>query len=73
MSIDPNFPNNYIGFGDLAYYMVADRETLGVESSTETGDAFEKNAVWYKFFERWDGRPVLPPTKPLYRCRTVSG
>ena len=73
VSIESSFPNNYIGFGDLEYYMVADRETLGVERSTEAGTAFQNHQLWIKFFERWDGRPVLPPTVPLARARTMTG
>jgi len=73
VSIESSFPNNYIGFGDLLYYMVADRETLGVERSTEAGTAFQNHQLWIKFFERWDGRPVLPPTVPLARARTMTG
>lgn len=71
-SIENTFPNNYLGYGDLSYYIWFDRKQSGVERSTE-GDAFLKHQVWIKFFERVDGKPVLPPTAPLARTRVLTG
>lgn len=71
ISIENSLPNNYVGFGDLRFYLVFDRETLGVERSTEAGTAFATHQLWIKFWERWDGKPVLPPTVPLVRARNV--
>lgn len=63
-------------FGDLQFYLVFDRETLGVERSTEAGDAtggaFSAHQLWIKFFERWDGLPVVNiPTVPMAICKTI--
>lgn len=71
ISIENSLPDNYVGFGDLRFYLVFDRETLGVERSTEAGTAFATHQLWIKFWERWDGKPILPPTVPLVRARNV--
>ena len=71
-SIENTFPDNYLGYGDLSYYLWFDRKQSGVERPTE-GDAFLKHQVWIKFFERVDGKPVLPPTAPLARTRVLAG
>ena len=72
VSVETHFPNNFMFFGDLQYYLVFDRETLGVERSTEAGTAFEAHQLWIKFFERWDGLPVpLTIRNPLARCKNI--
>ena len=38
--VENSFPNNYIGVGALRYYIWFDRGTLGIERTTEGGDAF---------------------------------
>ncbi|MGE3408721.1 MAG: phage major capsid protein [Pirellulales bacterium] len=71
--IEEAFPNNYLGFGDLNYYVWFDRETLAIERSTEAGDAFRKHQMYIKLFERCDGKPLLPPKVPLCRTRVLTG
>jgi HK97 family phage major capsid protein len=71
VSIESRCPNNFMFFGDLRYYMIFTREQLGVEQSTQAGDAFAAHQMWMKFWERWDGKPVLPPTCPMARNRTL--
>lgn len=72
-SIEAAFPNNYIGIGDLRYYLWFDREMVGMESSTEAGDAFKKHQMHIKFWERADGKPVTPVKKPFARSRLITG
>lgn len=45
--------------GDLQYYLVGDRQTMEVEQSTQSGDAFEKHQLWVKVIERLDGQLAL--------------
>lgn len=72
ISIEQGFPANYIGFGDLSYYLWFDREVLGVERSTQAGDSFAKHQVWIKFWERAGGLPVLPAVIPMARNRILA-
>jgi HK97 family phage major capsid protein len=55
-----NLADGEIYFGDLGYYLWFDREEMGVESTTLSGDAFEKHQVWVKVWERADGKVGLP-------------
>jgi len=48
-----------IFLGDLSYYLVGDRQSMEVESSTEAGTAFENHQLWLKVIERVDGRLAL--------------
>lgn len=72
VSIEEGCPNNFIFFGDLSYYRWFDRGVMGVERSME-GDAFTAHQIWIKFFERVDGKPVLPKTVPMARSRLLTG
>ncbi len=71
ISVDNNFPTSTMGIGALRYYLVFDRETLGTERSTEAGTAFATHQLWVKFWERWDGKPVFPPTRPMARTTSI--
>jgi HK97 family phage major capsid protein len=71
ISIDNNIPNDTLFIGALRFYMIFDRETLGTERSTEAGTAFATHQLWVKFWERWDGKPVFPPTKPMARTTGI--
>lgn len=76
ISVETFWPNTTMFFGDLDFYLVFDRESLGMERSTEAGDAtggaFSAHQLWIKFFERWDGVPVpVVPTVPMAICKTI--
>lgn len=73
VSIERTFPDNFIGIGDLSYYVWFDRQQLAMESTTEAGDAFSKHQLWIKLTERADGKPALPPTVPIARSRILTG
>ena len=46
-------------FGDWSYYIIADRQTMSVSTTTEGGDAWRRNAMEIKAVERVDGRAVI--------------
>lgn len=45
-----------IWFGDLSYYLLGDREEMGVETTTVGAGAFENHQVAIKLWERIDGQ-----------------
>ena len=45
-----------IFIGDLSYYLIGDREQIGVETTTEGAGAFETHQVAVKSWERLDGQ-----------------
>lgn len=55
-----DLPNSFIGFGNLNYYWLLEREDMSFESTTVAGEAFEKHQLWLKAWERYDGKVVLP-------------
>jgi HK97 family phage major capsid protein len=46
-------------FGDWSYYVIGDRQTISVRTTTEGGDAWRRNAMEIKAVERVDGRALL--------------
>ena len=46
-------------FGDWSQYIIADRQTMSVTTTTEGGDAWRRNAMEIKAVERVDGRAVI--------------
>jgi HK97 family phage major capsid protein len=46
-------------FGDWSYYIIGDRQTLAVTTTTEGGDAWRRNSMEIKAVERVDGRAVI--------------
>lgn len=48
-----------IYFGDWKYYIIGDRQSLAVSTTTEGGDAWRRNATEIKAVERVDGKCVL--------------
>lgn len=46
-------------FGDWSYYIIGDRQSIRVATTTEGGEAWRRNAVEIKAVERVDGRAVL--------------
>ena len=49
-----------IWFGDWTFYYLGENETMGVETTTEGGDAFSKHQVRVKAFEEIDGKLAVP-------------
>jgi len=47
-------------FGDLSYYVIGDRESMSVETTTQGAGAFEYHQVAMKMWERLDGQLTLP-------------
>ena len=45
-----------IWFGDLSYYLIGDRQTMEVETTTQGAGTFEKHQVAIKLIERLDGQ-----------------
>jgi HK97 family phage major capsid protein len=46
-------------FGDWSNYIIGDRQTMTVKTTTEGGDAWRRNAMELKAVERVDGRAVI--------------
>jgi HK97 family phage major capsid protein len=46
-------------FADWSYYIIGDRQTIVVKTTTEGGDAWRRNAMEIKAVERVDGRAVI--------------
>lgn len=46
-------------FGDWAFYIIGDRQTVSVRTTTEGGDAWRRNSMEIKAVERVDGKVVL--------------
>jgi HK97 family phage major capsid protein len=46
-------------FGDWSFYIIADRQTMAVTTTTEGGEAWRRNAMEVKAVERVDGRAVI--------------
>lgn len=59
-----------IWFGDLSYYLIGDRQTIEVESTTEGAGAFENHQVAVKVFERLDGQ--LGQTEAFVKLTAVK-
>lgn len=45
-----------IWFGAFKFYLIGDREQVGVETSTQEGDSFKKHRMAIKLWERVDGK-----------------
>ena len=45
-----------IYFGAFRFYLIGDREQVGVETSTQEGDSFKKHRMAVKIWERVDGK-----------------
>lgn len=46
-------------FGDWSMYIIGDRQTMSVQTTTEGGEAWRRNAMEIKAVERVDGRAVI--------------
>lgn len=54
-----DLPQSELYFGDWSMYIIGDRQTMAVSTTTEGGDAWRRNAMEIKAVERVDGRAVL--------------
>jgi len=59
-----------IWFGDLAYYLIGDRQEMTIESTTEGAGTFENHQVAVKVIERIDGQLGL--TDPMTKLTAVK-
>lgn len=59
-----------IWFGDLAYYLIGDRQEMTIESTTEGAGTFENHQVAVKVIERIDGQLGL--TDPVVKLTAVK-
>ncbi len=56
-------------FGDWAFYIIGDRQTVSVRTTTEGGDAWRHNSMEIKAVERVDGKAVL--TSPFAKITGI--
>lgn len=54
-----DLPQSQLYFGDWSYYIIGDRQSMTVKTTTEGGDAWRRNAMEIKAVERVDGRAVI--------------
>lgn len=54
-----DLPQTELYFGDWSYYVIGDRQTVTVKTTTEGGDAWRRNAMEIKAVERVDGEAVI--------------
>lgn len=54
-----DLPQSELYFGDWSYYVIGDRQTMTVKTTTEGGDAWRRNAMEIKAVERVDGEAVI--------------
>lgn len=64
-----DLPNGQLFFGDWSNYIIGDRQTMSVSTTTEGGEAWRRNAVEIKAVERIDGRAVL--TSPFAKLTGI--
>lgn len=62
--------NDELYFGDWRYYIIGDRQTVSVRTTTEGGDAWRRNAMEIKAVERVDGQAVL--TSPFAKVTGIT-
>ena len=63
---EQNDLGNSLYFGDWSNYIIGDRQTMSVKTTTEGGDAWRRNAMEIKAVERVDGRAVI--LSPFAKC-----
>jgi len=56
-------------FGDWAFYIIGDRQTVSVRTTTEGGDAWRRNGMEIKAVERVDGKVVM--TSPFAKVTGI--
>jgi len=70
--INRNVPSGQIALGVMSKYWIANREEMGVESTTTGGDTFKKHQVALKIWERWDGK-LTYTTECWVKSRGITG
>jgi len=58
-----------IYFGDWRFYIIGDRQTISVRTTTEGGEAWRRNSMEIKAVERVDGKVVL--TSPFAKITGI--
>lgn len=66
-----DLPKDELYFGDWSMYIIGDRQTMAVSTTTEGGDAWRRNAMEIKAVERVDGKVVI--TTPFAKLTNVTG
>lgn len=64
-----DLPQSELYFGDWSMYIIGDRQTMAVSTTTEGGDAWRRNAMEIKAVERVDGQAVL--TSPFAKLTNI--
>lgn len=54
-----DLPDRQLYFGDWSNYIIGDRQTMSVSTTTEGGESWRRNSMEIKAVERVDGRAVL--------------
>lgn len=57
-------------FGDWGFYIIGDRQTMSVRTTTEGGDAWRRNGMEIKAVERVDGKAVI--TRPFTKITNIQ-
>lgn len=57
-------------FGDWSFYIIGDRQTMTVRTTTEGGEAWRRNSMEIKAVERVDGRAVI--TSPFTKITGIQ-
>lgn len=57
-------------FGDWSFYIIGDRQTMTVRTTTEGGEAWRRNSMEIKAVERVDGRAVI--TSPFTKVTGIQ-
>lgn len=74
ISQQDDLPDSEILFGDLRYYLWFDREQVGVEATTQGGNAFQYHQTWLKTWMRCDGKLGMDVADgPFVRADNIDG
>lgn len=70
----PFYEENFLAqkelyFGDWSMYVIGDRQTMAVQTTTEGGDAWRRNSMEIKAVERVDGKAII--TVPFAKLTNV--
>lgn len=69
-----DLPDTDVLFGDLSYYLLFDREQVGVEATSVGGAAFLNHLMYMKTWLRCDGKLSLDiPSGPFIRGDNIDG
>lgn len=70
----PFYEQNFLGqtemyFGDWSMYVIGDRQTMAVQTTTEGGEAWRRNGLEIKAVERVDGKAII--TSPFAKLTGI--